>query len=59
MGFRGVLLGWRSNPFASFESDAAVLCTGVRFLGLLILIYLIRVDIIGWIGYLGWNLDGL
>ena len=42
-----------------FESDAAVLCTGVRFLGLLILIYLIRVDIIGWIGYLGWNLDGL
>ena len=30
-----------------------------RFLGLNILIYLIRVDIIGWIGYLGWNLDGL
>ena len=52
MGFHGVLLGWRSNCLRLLNLMRR--CCALAFL-----IYLIRVDTIGWIDNLGWNLDGL
>jgi hypothetical protein len=58
MGFRGVLLGWRSSQCVRLLK----LMRRCRALLFVFLVYsyssLIRVDIVGWIGYLSWLESG-